>query len=232
MSQVDNIVKFLFGFQSPEGRALPEIPWDIFKVDKDRRDKRKWGGLCRGEALAGLHPDPKIFVWNEIAHLDLYLGLSTGPAGFGYATALATQGHGYNNLMAVANPNLAVNPSVAMVTKVGTPTLARANQMFGAAQSAIADATIGALEHGFFPDEIVDDLVCVCGVFIHPYAGVKFENGKPVKDDDKQLVMLGGEEAADSNHRIYCLNSAKKTRPIRSSLLSLCFYLVLELFGF
>lgn len=204
-SRIDAIVAFLFGFQSPENRALPEIPKDLFKVDPKDWENRNWAGLCRGEALSGLHPDPKIFVWNEIAHLDIYLGLSSGPAGNGYATALASQNHGFNNLMAVGNPNLAVTPSVAMVTKVATDTLARANQMFGPCQSAIADATMFALENGFFPEDKVDDLVCVTGVFVHPYAGAKFDNGKPVKSDGK-LVMLDGEDAEDSNHRLYCLN--------------------------
>lgn len=204
-TQVDRIVDFLFEFQPPPDMAMPTIPPDLFKVDPDRIKDRNWAGLLRGEALAGLHPDPKVGVWNEIAHIDMYVGRSQGPAGTGFAVALATQGHGFNNLFAVCNPNLATTPSYAMVTKVATDTLDRANQMFGPCQSAVSDAVMFALENGFYPDAIADDLVGVVGVFVHPYAGAAFDGAKPKKQEGK-LVMLTGDEAAASNHRLYCLN--------------------------
>lgn len=205
-ARVDAIVKFLFGFQPPEKRALPTLDWDLFKIQEGDLANTKWNGLCRGEALAGLHTDSKIFIWPEVAHLDLYLGSSTGPAGYGYAQALATQAYGFNNLMAVVNPNLACKPSTAMITKVQTNSRERANQMFGPAQSAVADAVVDCLEHGFFPDNVVNDLVCVVGVFIDPNAGAVKPGEKTQKDDAGKLIMLTGEDAEDSNHRIYALN--------------------------
>ncbi len=205
-ARVDAIVKFLFGFQPPEKRAMPTLDWDLFKIQDGDHAQTKWNGLCRGEALAGLHTDPKIFIWPEVAHLDLYLGDSAGPAGYGYAQALATQAYGFNNLMAVVNPNLACKPSTAMITKVETNSRERANQMFGPAQSGVADAVVDCLEHGFFPENVVNDLVCVVGVFIDPNAGAARVGNKVAYDRDGHQLPLIGEEAEDSNHRIYALN--------------------------
>src|SRR5690606_33865109 len=63
-----------------------------------------------GEALAG--------DGNEIAHIDLMIGSKDGPVGTAFATALATQSEGHNNLLAVLTPNLAVKPATVMITKV------------------------------------------------------------------------------------------------------------------
>lgn len=203
--RVERVVDYLFKFQPPPDLALPVVPWDLFEIPKDGL-RRDWAGLCRGEGLSGLHPDPKVFIWQEVAHIDLYFGLSTGPAGVGYATALASQDYGFNNLQAVLNPNCFGCPNVVQVTKVKTDTRVRANQMFGTAQSAVAEGLADCEEKGFFPSDIIYDLVGVVAVFIDPNAGAVFEDGKVKKDDAGKLVMLTGDEAAASNHRIYCFN--------------------------
>lgn len=197
-AQIDKIVAYLFGFQPPENLALPSIDWELFKIPEGLT-RPNYNGVVCGEGLVGLHHDPKVFIWGEVAHIDLMLGKSTGPVGTAFANALANQKYGFNNLLGVVNPNLMVKPPVAIVTKVETNCRLRANQMFGSAQSAVADATVDALEHGFFPTDGYDDLVCVSGVFIDPNAGA-------TKGDDGELTPLKGEEAAASNHRIYCFN--------------------------
>ncbi len=115
-----------------------------------------------GEALAG--------DGNEVAHIDLLIGSKTGPVGIAFANALANQSEGHTNLLAVLTPNLAVKPSTVMVTKVTIKGMKQAVQMFGPAQEAVAKAVADCVAMGVIPKSQVDDLVIVCGVFIHPAA--------------------------------------------------------------
>jgi 5,6,7,8-tetrahydromethanopterin hydro-lyase len=112
-----------------------------------------------GEALAG--------DGNEIAHIDLLIGSKDGPVGQAFANALARQSEGHSNLLAVITPNLAVKPSTVMVTKVTIKGAKQAVQMFGPAQAAVAKAVSDAVEQGVIPKSQAEDLVIVCGVFIH-----------------------------------------------------------------
>jgi 5,6,7,8-tetrahydromethanopterin hydro-lyase len=115
-----------------------------------------------GEALAG--------EGNEIAHIDLLIGDKDGPVGVAFANALARQSEGHTNLLAVLTPNLAVKPSTVMITKVTIEGMRQAVQMFGPAQAAVAQAVADSVEAGVIPKEQCEDLVIVCGVFIHPQA--------------------------------------------------------------
>ena len=115
-----------------------------------------------GEALAG--------DGNEIAHIDLLIGSKDGPVGNAFANALARQSEGHSNLLAVLTPNLAVKPSTVMVTKVTIKGMTQAVQMFGPAQAAVAKAVADAVSEAILPKDQCEDLVIVCGVFIHPAA--------------------------------------------------------------
>ncbi len=115
-----------------------------------------------GEALAG--------DGNEVAHIDLLIGTKTGPVGAAFASALATQSEGHNNLLAVLAPNLAVKPATVLVTKVTIKGMRQAAQMFGPAQRAVAKAVADSVQKGVIPADKAEDLVIVCGVFIHPAA--------------------------------------------------------------
>ncbi len=112
-----------------------------------------------GEALAG--------DGNEIAHIDLLIGSKDGPVGHAFANALARQSEGHSNLLAVLTPNLAVKPATVMVTKVTIKGATQAVQMFGPAQAAVAKAVADAVGEGTLPKDQCEDLVIVCGVFIH-----------------------------------------------------------------
>ena len=115
-----------------------------------------------GEALVG--------EGNEIAHIDLMIGSKNGPGGTAFANALATQSEGHTNLLAVLEPNVAVKPATVMITKVTIKGMKQAVQMFGPAQAAVAKAVADAVGEGIIPKDQAEDLVCVCGVFIHPAA--------------------------------------------------------------
>jgi 5,6,7,8-tetrahydromethanopterin hydro-lyase len=115
-----------------------------------------------GEALTG--------EGNEIAHIDLLIGSKDGPVGAAFANALARQSEGHTNLLAVLTPNLAVKPATVLITKVTIKGMKQAVQMFGPAQAAVAKAVADSVADGVIPAKDAEDLVIVCGVFIHPAA--------------------------------------------------------------
>jgi 5,6,7,8-tetrahydromethanopterin hydro-lyase len=115
-----------------------------------------------GEALVG--------EGNEIAHIDLMIGSKSGPVGNAFANALARQSAGHTNLLAVLAPNVAVKPATVMVTKVTIKGMKQAVQMFGPAQAAVAKAVADCVADGVIPADQGEELVIVCGVFIHPAA--------------------------------------------------------------
>jgi 5,6,7,8-tetrahydromethanopterin hydro-lyase len=115
-----------------------------------------------GEALVG--------DGNEIAHIDLMIGDKTGPVGTAFANALANQSNGHTNLLAVLTPNLVAKPATVLITKVTIKGMKQAVQMFGPAQYAVAKAVADSVADGTIPASEAENLVIVCGVFIHPAA--------------------------------------------------------------
>jgi 5,6,7,8-tetrahydromethanopterin hydro-lyase len=91
--------------------------------------------------------------------------------GVAFANALARQSEGHTNLLAVLTPNLAVKPSTVLITKVTIKGMKQAVQMFGPAQAAVAKAVADSVAGGVIPKKEAENLVIVCGVFIHPAAG-------------------------------------------------------------
>jgi 5,6,7,8-tetrahydromethanopterin hydro-lyase len=118
--------------------------------------------IAIGEALVG--------EGNEIAHIDLLIGSKNGPVGTAFANALANQSRGHSNLLAVLEPNLLVKPATVLITKVTIEGMRQAVQMFGPAQYAVAKAVADCVAAGTIPEAQADELVIVCGVFIHPQA--------------------------------------------------------------
>jgi len=115
-----------------------------------------------GEALAG--------EGNEVAHIDVLIGDKDGPVGTAFANALARQTQGHANSLAVLTPNLAVKPSTVTITKVTIKGAKQAVQMFGPAQAAVAKAVADSVAEGVICKDQAEELVIVCGVFIHPQA--------------------------------------------------------------
>ena len=112
-----------------------------------------------GEALVG--------EGNEVAHIDLLIGSIDGPVGVAFANALARQTQGHSNLLAVLTPNLIAKPATVLITKVTIKGATQAVQMFGPAQYAVAKAVADCVAEGIIPKDQADQLVIVCGVFIH-----------------------------------------------------------------
>lgn len=147
-----------------------------------------------GEALVG--------DGNEVSHIDLLIGDKCGPVGTAFANALADQKVGHSNLLAVLTPNLAVKPSTVMITKVTIKGARQAVQMFGPAQKAVADAVADSVEAGVIPQDQCENLVIVCGVFIHwdaaddkkiykyNYEATKLSIARAMKNEPSAAEML------------------------------------------
>ena len=90
-----------------------------------------------------------------------------GPVGVAFANALANQSAGHSNLLAVIAPNLICKPATVMITKVTIKGAKQAVQMFGPAQAAVARAVADSTAAGIIPQDQAENLVIVCGVFIH-----------------------------------------------------------------
>ena len=145
---------------------------------------------------------------NEIAHIDLLIGSKDGPVGNAFANALARQSEGHTNLLAVLTPNLAVKPATVLVTKVTIKGMKQAVQMFGPAQAAVAKAVADSVEAGVIPKEKAEDLVIVCGVFIHPaaaddkkiyeynYEATKLSIVNAMQNKPSAAEMIAGKEKA------------------------------------
>lgn len=158
-----------------------------------------------GEALVG--------EGNEVAHIDLIIGDKSGPAGIAFANALARQSAGHSNLLAVLEPNLAVKPATVIITKVTIKGARQAVQMFGPAQFAVAKAVADSVEEGIIPKDQAENLVCVCGVFIHweaeddkkifqyNYEATKLSLARAMKDEPKITEVLA--KKGQAKHPFY-----------------------------
>ena len=104
---------------------------------------------------------------NEVAHIDLIIGSKSGPAGVAFCNALTNNKDGFTTLLAVVSPNLPCKPDTLMFNKVTIKGAGQAVQMFGPAQAAVARAVVDSVRDGVIPQDQVDDLCVVVGVFIH-----------------------------------------------------------------
>ncbi len=113
-----------------------------------------------GEALVGEMP--------EIAHIDLMIGHKNGPLGQSFASSFAQPRMGHTPILAVVRPNLPVKPATLIVPKVTIRNLENAELIFGPAQSAVAKAVADSVEKGVISKDMVEDLVIIVSVFVHP----------------------------------------------------------------
>jgi len=145
---------------------------------------------------------------NEVAHIDLVIGPRGSAAETAFVNALANNKDGFTTLLAVIAPNLPCKPNTIMFNKVTIKDARQAVQMFGPAQAAVAKAVADSVAEGVIPKDQAENLVCVCGVFIHwmaeddkkiyyyNYEATKMAvknamTGKPTVDE-----MIAGKDAA------------------------------------
>jgi 5,6,7,8-tetrahydromethanopterin hydro-lyase len=131
---------------------------------------------------------------NEVAHIDLLIGTKDGPVGTAFANALANQSAGHSCLLGVIAPNLICKPATVLITKVTIKGAKQAVQMFGPAQAAVARAVADSVAAGVIPANQADNLVIVCGVFIHWEASDDskiFQNNYDATKEAIQRAMKG-----------------------------------------
>jgi 5,6,7,8-tetrahydromethanopterin hydro-lyase len=144
----------------------------------------------------------------EVAHIDLLIGPKDGPLGHAFAGALLNQKEGHTNLLAVVAPNLPAKPDTIIANKVTIKGATQAVQMFGPAQAAIARAVVDSVRDGVIPQNQVDDLCVVVGVFIHweatddkkiydwNYQATKESIARALSGEPSLQTVLDGEAAA------------------------------------
>jgi 5,6,7,8-tetrahydromethanopterin hydro-lyase len=144
----------------------------------------------------------------EVAHIDLLIGPKDGPLGHAFAGALLNQKEGHTNLLAVVAPNLPAKPDTIIANKVTIKGATQAVQMFGPAQAGIARAVVDSVRDGVIPQNQVDDLCVVVGVFIHweatddkkiydwNYQATKESIARALNSEPSMQTVLDGEAAA------------------------------------
>jgi len=115
-----------------------------------------------GEALIG--------EGDELAHVDLMIGGKEGPVGMAFTNGMVNLSRGHTPLLSVIRPNLPTKPSTLIVPKVTIQDMEDANKIFGPAQTAVAKAVADSVEEGVIPRDIVEKIVVVVSVFVHPAA--------------------------------------------------------------
>jgi 4-hydroxy-tetrahydrodipicolinate synthase len=125
-------------------------------------DQVKDFSLKVGEGLAGTGA--------EVAHIDLMIGRRDGPVGYAFAKAKAAPTERMEPLLAILEPNLMVKPETLLVPTVANRSMHQASLFGGPAQTGCAKAVMDSVEEGFIPKKVVDQLVIVATVFVHPTA--------------------------------------------------------------
>jgi 5,6,7,8-tetrahydromethanopterin hydro-lyase len=158
------------------------------------------GSFMVGESLVG--------EGNEVAHIDLLIGPKDGPVGEAFAAALLNQKEGHTNLLAVVAPNLPTKPDTIIANKVTIKGATQAVQMFGPAQAAVARAVVDSVRDGVIPQDQVNDLCVIAGVFIHweatddkkifdwNYAATKESIARAMNGEPAVQQVMDAEEAA------------------------------------
>src|SRR6476660_1538845 len=145
---------------------------------------------------------------NEVAHIDLIIGPRGSPAEETFCRTLTSQREGVNGLLAVVAPNLQCKPNTVMFNKVTIKGAKQAVQMFGPAQYAVAKAVTDCVADGTIPAAEADNLVIVCGVFIHwdaednakikkfNYAATKLAIQRAMKNQPTPGEVVAGKDTA------------------------------------
>lgn len=107
---------------------------------------------------------------SEVAHIDMLLGLKNGPVDYAVKKALSEpkeQRAGREVELICEKPQTLLVPTVTIRTKK------QQEQVFVQAKSGILKAIDKSIEDGILPKEILDKIVILINVFVHPSASIK-----------------------------------------------------------
>ena len=127
---------------------------------------------------------------NEVAHIDLLMGPRGSAAETAFCNALTNNKDGFTTLLAVVAPNLPAKPNTVLFNKVTIKNAKQAVQMFGPAQTAVAQAVTDCVADGTIPADEADDVFICVGVFIHWEAA-----------DDKKIQQFNYQATKESIQR-------------------------------
>ena len=163
---------------NPEPEIRPEISlYKRFEEAGISETMIRQSGSHIGEASCG--------TGNEQVYIEILAGKKDSVIGEAYCYQMTHPKHGYEALTAILEPNLAARPSTILVPAVEQKTLRQANMIFGPAQLAVGQAVVQNVEEGIIPREMVDEVLLLARVFIHPMAL------------DRRLVHKNNYEAAN-----------------------------------
>jgi 5,6,7,8-tetrahydromethanopterin hydro-lyase len=152
-----------------------------------------------GEALVG--------EGNEVAHIDLAIGLKGTPFETAFMTALTQPAMGHTPLLAVLEPNLPCKPSTLMANKVTIKNAIQATLMFGPAQAAVAMAVADSVADGVIPKAQAEKLLIIVSVFIHWDA----QDKKKIYDYNYKATKLSIKRAMAGEPKIDDVLAKRKT---------------------
>src|SRR5580765_6293407 len=164
------------------------FPWEEMAMAKINK-------VLVGESLVG--------DGNEVAHIDLIMGPRGSSVESAFTHALTNNKDGFTTLLAVVAPNLPCKPNTILFNKVTIKNAKQAVQMFGPAQTAVAQAVVDSVASGVIPKDKANDWCLLVGVFIHWQA-----------EDNKKIYQFNYEATKQSIER------ALKGLPTVDSVLS------------
>jgi len=134
----------------------------------------------------------------EIAHVELIMGPRGSAAEAAFCNSLTNQKDGFNSLLAVITPEVAVKPSTISFNKVTIKNGDQANLMYGAAQRAVAMAVANSVEDGTIPKAEAHDVFISIGVFVHWEA----KDANKVQDYNYEAIMKALKRAVNGEPTI------------------------------
>ncbi len=116
--------------------------------------------------------------FQELAHIDLLMGLKDGPVGRAIERAMAEGGEARNLRVIKERPWTLMVPTVTVRT-------AKQQRLFERAARGVELAIDLSTDDGFLPDGILDDVALIVNAFVHPAASiarrVEFNNYKAAR---------------------------------------------------
>ena len=135
-----------------------QVETEVFAIHQTPRTISGFA-LKVGEGFAG----PP---FQELAHVDLLLGLKNGPVGRAIERSLA--GWGEARGLRIVNER----PRTLLVPTVTVRTAKQRRLLYEDAAAGVNLAIRLSVEDGFLPEAILDDVVLIANVFVHPAASI------------------------------------------------------------
>jgi len=123
--------------------------------------------------------------FQELAHVDLLMGLKDGPVGRAIERSMAEWGEERSLRVIEERPRTLLVPTVTVRTE-------KQRRLFERAAAGVKLAIDLSIEDGFLPEPILDDVALIVNAFVHPAASiarrVEFNNYKAARHAIRKAV--------------------------------------------